>query len=90
MLRGVVDGVTVLDATGRMIYANDAAARMCGYPDAESLVAAPPGGVLSRFDLFDEEGAPLAPTQLPTRQALAGLQPEERIIRWRPRGGVAR
>ena len=43
VLRGVVDGVTVLDATGRMIYANDAAARMCGYPDAESLVAAPPG-----------------------------------------------
>ena len=40
ILQGVADGINVLDATGQLIYVNEAAARTAGYPSAEAMLQA--------------------------------------------------
>ena len=72
ILLGVAEGVTVQAPDGRLVYANDTAARIVGYPDAASLVAAPVADILSKFTVYDEAGQPLPMSRLPGRQALQG------------------
>jgi PAS domain S-box-containing protein len=72
ILAGVADGVTAQDASGALLYANDAAARTCGYATAAALLAAPPGALATRFEVFDEAGQPFPWDRLPGRRALAG------------------
>ncbi|HET7479649.1 MAG TPA: PAS domain S-box protein, partial [Rubrobacteraceae bacterium] len=80
ILRGVTDGITAQDPTGHLIYANDAAARIAGYPSAQALVDAPLEEVLSRFEILDESGEPLPLSALPGRQALRGEPVQERTL----------
>ena len=54
----VGDGVTVQDPTGRLVYANAAAAQNLGFAGAAELLAAPIAEVVGRFALFDEDGQP--------------------------------
>src|SRR5688572_11329004 len=72
ILEGVADGITAQRPDGRLLYANDAAARVCGYASAQALMAAEPQDLLQRFDAFDEQGNPFDWEQLPGRRALAG------------------
>ena len=58
ILEGVADGVTAQDPSGRIIYANEAAASMIGYPSGQALVEAPLGEVMQRFEVRDEEVLP--------------------------------
>jgi len=81
--RAGADGITIQDATGRMIYANDSAARMSGYPDAESFRAAPIDEVLGRFELLHEDGRRFSPDELPGRRVLRGEEHAEALIRVR-------
>jgi PAS domain S-box-containing protein len=85
ILQGVADGVTAQGPDGRVIYANEAAVRVLGYPAAEALLGTPIDEVLDRFDLLDEDGEPFPPEQLPTRRALAGERPPEAVVRFRDR-----
>jgi PAS domain-containing protein len=71
ILRSVGDGITAIDADGRVSFANDAAARMIGYASADEMLAAPPPDWLARHDLLREDGSPFPPGELPTRRALA-------------------
>ncbi len=43
IIGGIADGVTVQDPDGRLVYANDTAARILGYPSAQDLLNATPG-----------------------------------------------
>jgi PAS domain S-box-containing protein len=70
--RAGADGITIHDASGRIVYANDSAARMSGYPDARSFMSAPAEEVLGRFELLHEDGRPFSPEELPTRRILRG------------------
>ncbi|MGE0549219.1 MAG: GAF domain-containing protein [Kofleriaceae bacterium] len=80
------DGVTAIDATGRMVYANDAAAAFCGYADPESLQRAPRAEVFGKFELFRTTGERFPLEELPTRLAFEGKRaPEGALIRWRSR-----
>ena len=83
ILRGVADGITAQDSKGRLIYANDAAARLIGYPSPEALLDAPISEVLQNFNVMDEDGQPVPPDQLPGRLALAGEQPKPMLVRFR-------
>jgi PAS domain S-box-containing protein len=74
-------GLSIQDATGRRIYANDAAARMSGYPNARTFLAAPVDEVLDRFELLNEDGTPFPPAELPGRRALRGEEHAESLIR---------
>ncbi len=83
VLGGLPDGVVVHDTHGRIVYANDAAARICGFDDAESLLATPGPEVLKRFEVLDEHGAPIEAEQLPGRRVLAGESAEPMLMRVR-------
>lgn len=78
--RAGADGITIQDATGRMVYANDSAARMSGYPDAESFLAAPIDDVLNRFEFLHEDGRPFLTDELPGRRILRGEEHAEALI----------
>jgi two-component system phosphate regulon sensor histidine kinase PhoR len=68
----VADGITVQAYDGRIVYANDAAARACGFASASDLVTAGREAVRARFDLLDEDGQPLDPRALPGARVLRG------------------
>jgi signal transduction histidine kinase/putative methionine-R-sulfoxide reductase with GAF domain len=72
VLANLSDGIVVGSASGERVYANDEAARLTGYATAEELLAAPRDEVWTRFQIVDEDGVPLTPSQLPGRRALAG------------------
>ncbi|MGH2650608.1 MAG: PAS domain S-box protein, partial [Actinomycetota bacterium] len=84
--RAGADGITIQDASGRIVYANDSAARMSGYPDARSFISAPAGEVLGQFDLLHEDGRPFSPEELPARRILRGEEHAEALIRVVVRG----
>ena len=68
VLRLAADPITVQDASGRLVYANEAAAHQIGFESAEALLAAPIETIVARYTLIDESRAPLAvliPTVIP-------------------------
>jgi signal transduction histidine kinase len=77
ILRGVADGITAQDPTGKIIYANETAARLVGSSSAKELVEAPREEVMGRFELLDAEDNPLPLEKLPGRRALAGEESAE-------------
>jgi PAS domain S-box-containing protein len=81
----VADGLTVQDPSGKLVFANDAAARMTGYASAEELLATPVGQILDRFELIDERGSPITADGLPGRLALRGIDIGPRLVGWRSR-----
>lgn len=83
ILDGIPDGITAQDTTGRLVYANDAAARLTGYPTAEALLAAPGEEVLSKFEILDEHGMLLPLGSLPGRRAFQSKVTEAATLRFR-------
>ena len=88
VLEWVPEAITVHDAQGNLVFANQAAAALCGFPDAAALKAAQVSDWFSRFELFDDDGAPLPLSELPGRRALAGLDAPERLVHFRNRGAA--
>jgi signal transduction histidine kinase len=82
ILGGIAEGVTVQALDGKVIYANDVAARMSGFSSAQEFLSAFPS-VLQRFTLFDEAGEPLPFDRLPGRRLLNGLPPQEVVLQFR-------
>jgi PAS domain S-box-containing protein len=73
ILHAIADGVTVIDASGRLVYANDVVALAAGYPSAEEMLRNyDPAQSAKQYDLVDEAGAPFPATQLPNRLLLDG------------------
>ena len=83
VLAGIADGITALNPAGELIYANDAAARLIGYPDALALLAVSRTEILRQFELFDETGQPLPADNLPGALALRGQMSPATVIRFR-------
>jgi PAS domain S-box-containing protein len=83
ILRGVADGITAQDPSGRIIYANDTAARLTGFPSAGDLVEASLDELMARFEIMDEEGRPFSADNLPGRRALEGEEGAEEVMRFR-------
>ncbi len=77
------EGITVRDRE-KLIFANDAAARLTGYASSEELLDAS-ATVLGRYDLFDDDGQPLAVDKLPGRRAMAGEERPEGTVGFRIR-----
>jgi PAS domain S-box-containing protein len=80
-LGGLAEAVTIQDATGALVYANEAAARALGFDSPEQLVATPPEQIADAFEATHEDGTPLSLDRLPGRQALAGQTPEPMLVR---------
>jgi PAS domain S-box-containing protein len=85
ILDGVADGITVQDLTGKVVFANFAAARVCGFDSTDEFLSTPLDAVMRRFDVFNEAGQPFLPEDFPGRRALDGLEPGSALIRTRDR-----
>jgi PAS domain S-box-containing protein len=85
ILEGVVDGITVQDRSGRLLFANSAAARQIGFASREELLSAAPSELIKNFELLDEHGNLVAPHNLPGRRVLAGEQQATALLRIRDR-----
>jgi serine/threonine-protein kinase RsbW len=67
------EAVTVRDARGRMVYANEAAARLLGAASPDELLQAASGELAARFSITREDGSAVALADLPANRLLAGL-----------------
>lgn len=85
ILQGIADGITVQDRSGRLVYANQAAAHLCGAASSDILVGMPFDQVIARFELFDERGAPVPLEALPGRAVLEGRPALPLVVRLRER-----
>ena len=74
------EAVVVHDRTADLVYANDAAARWLGFPSPEAMLDAAPSQLLSRFQLWTEEGAPLDEGQIAAFLG-AGSLPQRALLR---------
>ena len=83
ILEGVEDGITVMAPDGRLLWANEGAAAAIGYDSVEELLAAPGAEIMRRFELMDEEGAPLPIERLPGRRALQGERSPRELVGFR-------
>jgi PAS domain S-box-containing protein len=83
ILTGIADGVTALDASGRLIFANPAAAHLIGFDSVDELLNTPSEKIVERFEIFDESGTRVSPGDLPSRQALRGETPPPVVVRFR-------
>jgi PAS domain S-box-containing protein len=83
ILRGVAEGITAQDPTGKVIYANEAAAQLTGFSSAQEVTNSSSADLIARYEILDEEGNPFPLDRLPGRRALAGEEEVEEIIRIR-------
>jgi len=89
ILQGIADAIVVTDGEGKVMYLNDAAARLMGFPSRKA--GDPSAGGLemadleTRFSFLDEAGRPLPPDAMPMRTALAGSDFHPRLLRIRTR-----
>lgn len=82
ILQGMADGLVVLDATGRLLYANEAAARLLGYASAQALLEKPFEAIVEQLSIQDEFGDPLAMRHLPGPRALRGKTAPAMLLRY--------
>lgn len=87
ILDGVADGIAAHDASGQLLFINDAGARMCGYDSPVAALSAPVGDFISRVEVFDADGAVLDELALPGILAARGIVVPERLLRLRLRRG---
>jgi serine phosphatase RsbU (regulator of sigma subunit)/anti-sigma regulatory factor (Ser/Thr protein kinase)/PAS domain-containing protein len=79
---GMLDGVTVRAADGRLVYANDAAVDLLRMDSREELRELPPGGAMALFEVYDEDGRPVLLDELPGVRAWnLDTDPEPMIVR---------
>jgi len=87
ILDGVADGIAAHDASGQLIFINDAGARMCCYDSANAALAVPPGDFLTRVEVCGADGVELGEGDLPGPLAARGRVVPERIVRLHVRRG---
>jgi len=83
ILRGVAEGITAQDPSGKVIYANETAARITGFTSIQDVLKAQPAELIARYELLDEEGGPFPLDRLPGRRALTGEEGAEEVLRFR-------
>ncbi|HKN49803.1 MAG TPA: GAF domain-containing protein, partial [Actinomycetota bacterium] len=88
-LRAVLDatgeGIIARSADGRLLWANQEAARVLGKSSVEELLATPIDEVSAPFEVFDVAGRPVTSEGFPGRRALGSDVPVETIFRYRHR-----
>ncbi|HLV65318.1 MAG TPA: ATP-binding protein [Polyangiaceae bacterium] len=80
IIEGVGDAITVQDARGELLFANTAAARLCGFARSEELLRTPFAEIIARFEMRDELGNPVDEKALPGSRVLAGEAPEDLLV----------
>ena len=86
LFRHAREAITVQDAAGKLIYANDLAARLIGFRTSEELLKAPVSELVGRFEMVDQNGDVLSADRLPGRRVLMGEKVVEEVVGYRVRG----
>jgi len=81
ILVNVAEAITLTDAEGRMVFANQAAADLLGVSTPAELTSARPGTIMPRFLVLDEHGRELGLEHMPGRRLFTGEQPEPLLVR---------
>src|SRR5207302_9719315 len=88
-LRGVLEatgeGIIARGSDGRLLWANEEAARVLGKSSVEELLATPVDQIVAPFEVFDSDGGPVTRERFPGRRALTGGGPVESTFRYRNR-----
>ena len=79
-LSSLAEAVTVQNRE-QTVYANPAAVRLLGLESPDELVNARRGELMSRFDVFHEDGRRVTLEELPGLRLLAGETPEPLLVR---------
>jgi len=87
VLGRIGEGIAVHAPDGRIVYANEAAARLLGVDAPSDVVGVSAGEHRRRFDLFDLHGRPLDTALLPAESARRGEDESELFVRFRPAAG---
>jgi PAS domain S-box-containing protein len=82
ILRGAAEGITAQDPTGKVIYANEAAARLTDFSSLREVTTSSPAELIARYEILDEEEPPFPLDRLPGRKALEGEEGAEEVIRF--------
>jgi signal transduction histidine kinase len=85
ILEAIADGVIVRNGERRLLYVNEAAARLLGYPSVADFMATTNEEFDSRFEFADEFGRKVERPNLPSWRALRGELAPEVILRHRNR-----
>ena len=81
ILSSVAEAITVIDHTGRTVYANQAAADLLKVDKPADLTSSRPGSIMDRFRVFDEQGQELDLSRMPARRLLLGEPVEPLLVR---------
>lgn len=84
----VADGVTVVDRSGIVRFANATAAHLTGRAGPADVIGQASADLVGAFEMLDEDGLPFAPAGLPTRRAFAGEHDPDMVIRFRVSGSL--
>ncbi len=85
VLQEAGDAITVVDMSGELQYANNAAATAMGFDEPDEAVRLPREELMAHFDLLDAEGRPLPEDALPGRRAQREGSAWEALVRFRIR-----
>ncbi|HET6866694.1 MAG TPA: SpoIIE family protein phosphatase [Solirubrobacteraceae bacterium] len=80
-LRNLAEAVLVRDASGPLVFANDAAARLLGLASAEDVLAMSSEQLMALYDVFDEHGHEISLDQLPSAAATRGESARPLLVR---------
>ena len=72
ILVGLAEAVTVVERSGRTVFANRAATDLLGFGSSTELLESEPGSIMRRFLVHDEDGRELELSQMPARRLFAG------------------
>jgi PAS domain S-box-containing protein len=81
ILVGLAEAVTVMDQSGQIVFANQAAADLLGAAGPSELTSARPGTIMQRFLVQDEQGHELGLETMPSMQVFSGKAPEPLLVR---------
>jgi PAS domain S-box-containing protein len=81
VLVNLAEAITVVDADGRTVFANQAAADLLKVASPAALMGAEPGQIMTNFIVFDEQGNELELEAMPGRRLFAGEQVQPLLVR---------
>jgi PAS domain S-box-containing protein len=87
ILGGVADGVLARDASGAVVYANEAAAAILGVGPHGDLRRSPFEDIGDWIRLYDEDGREVALEDLPGARLLRGEPAPDKLLRFEPVAG---
>ncbi|HEY8769934.1 MAG TPA: SpoIIE family protein phosphatase [Thermoleophilaceae bacterium] len=80
-LDNLADSVTIHDASGKLLYVNEATSRLMGGQSVEDILSAAPGAWRAKVEMYDEHGEPLDVADMPGRQVFQCKCEQELLVR---------